>query len=266
MKKVAKIIIYWTIVVLLTATMLVSLDMAFSRALFISSLLLPGAIITRFVLPSLLGSANGQSRKNLVFFILGILTLEILLIMVGYQVIITADNMLYSDVFQKPVVPGILFNPIFISAIVILTCGGDYLLSKDFTKAPSENKQSDTLTFTSDRKPVTLAIENICFVESNDTEVYVHALDGMAYRNKRPITQWANLLGEEFLRTHRSFLVNQSQIASVQKGNVILTNGAEIPISRKYKDVVSQLTGLPSKGLDAPSPASASSVAAATAN
>jgi len=151
MKKVAKIIIYWTIVVLLTATMLVSLDMAFSRALFISSLLLPGAIITRFVLPSLLGSANGQSRKNLVFFILGILTLEILLIMVGYQVIITADNMLYSDVFQKPVIPGVLFNPIFISAIVILTCGGDYLLSKDFTKTPSENKKSGTLTFTSDR-------------------------------------------------------------------------------------------------------------------
>lgn len=242
MKKVAAIIIYWSVVILLTTTMLVSLDMAFSRALFISSLFLPGAIITRFVLPTLLGNANRHSRKNLVFFILGILTLEILLIMVGCQVIITADNMLYSDVFQKPVVPEILFNPIFISAIVTLTCGGDYLLLKDFTKKSLEDKKSDTLTFTSDRKTVTLAIGEISYVESNDTEVYVYALDGTAYRNKTPITQWANLLGENFLRTHRSFLVNHSQIASVQKGSVILTNGAEIPISRKYKDVVSQQT------------------------
>jgi DNA-binding LytR/AlgR family response regulator len=84
---------------------------------------------------------------------------------------------------------------------------------------------------------VTLLTEQILYVESNDAETWVHTLDGERYRNKTNISQWEQILEDDFLRTHRSFLVNINQVTKMETDSIQLGE-TSIPVSRKYKEVV----------------------------
>ena len=79
--------------------------------------------------------------------------------------------------------------------------------------------------------------EDILYVESRDSEVWIAARDGQAYRNRNGITQWENLLGDGFLRIHRAFLVNVAASALTSSDTVEVA-GKELPVSRKYKENV----------------------------
>ncbi len=46
----------------------------------------------------------------------------------------------------------------------------------------------------------------------------------------------SKLSGTQFVRTHRSFIVNMKTIQSVSADEIILQNQAHVPISRKYKN------------------------------
>ena len=83
---------------------------------------------------------------------------------------------------------------------------------------------------------MSLDASEILYIESRDTEVWVCATEGRRFRNKTGITQWENLLGEDFLRVHRSFVVKKDTIASVERESVKLKDGTEIPVSRKYRN------------------------------
>ena len=56
------------------------------------------------------------------------------------------------------------------------------------------------------------------------------------------ITQWGNVLGDDFIRVRRSYLVRKTAIASIAKEMITLSDGTEIPVSRKYRDSLSILT------------------------
>ena len=77
-------------------------------------------------------------------------------------------------------------------------------------------------------------------MESNDTEVRIVTPDGEAYRNKTGIGQWENLLGDAFLRIHRSYLVNIAY-ASLFSPDSVRVGGTELPVSRKYKETVCKI-------------------------
>ena len=74
-------------------------------------------------------------------------------------------------------------------------------------------------------------------MESRDSEVWITARDGRQYRNKTGISQWENLLGPDFLRIHRSFLV-QIADAVLTTPDIVSIGGKSLPVSRKYKDSV----------------------------
>ncbi|MBO7070735.1 MAG: LytTR family transcriptional regulator DNA-binding domain-containing protein, partial [Bacteroidales bacterium] len=93
------------------------------------------------------------------------------------------------------------------------------------------------ITFFSDRKSVTLSLDEIAYIESNDTEVSIVTREGRSYRNKTGISQWENLLGETFVRIHRSYLVNRACITEIGT-DTLLAAGTELPISRKYRKIL----------------------------
>ena len=97
------------------------------------------------------------------------------------------------------------------------------------------------VTFTSDYRNVILDLSEILYVESRDTEVWVCATDGRKFRNKTGITQWENLLGEDFIRVHRSFVVRKESIQETLSDSLTLADGTSIPVSRKYREAVSML-------------------------
>ena len=74
-------------------------------------------------------------------------------------------------------------------------------------------------------------------MESNDDETWVHTLGGERYRNKTNISQWEQILEDDFLRTHRFFLVNINQVTKMETDSIQLGETI-IPVSRKYKEVV----------------------------
>ena len=70
----------------------------------------------------------------------------------------------------------------------------------------------------------------IMYVESNDSVTIVYATNDRTFRNKTPISQWESILEDDFIRIHRSYVVNKSYITSVEADAVFL-NEIELPVS-----------------------------------
>lgn len=226
--KAAGRIAYWMVALGLLIAMLVSLDYQADQAALISLVFGPCAIALEFWMP--------KARKPIdkVYLSLAVLVTVTLLILVLHHSLwttMTQDGFIST---QKEVSP-MLVNPAFLGVILTALAVGDYFWGKWLGGRFREENPS--ITFYSDRKSVTLSVNDIAYIESNDTEVHVVTLDGKLYRNKTGISQWENLLGEPFIRIHRSYLVN-ADIAVLSSPDSILISGRELPVSRKYKDTV----------------------------
>lgn len=208
-----------------------SLDYCFADALFVSISFVPGCLVLRFLLPYVSLSEQKKGIINLILVVSAVVLTDMLLV-IWCHIMMNGFLISFYDGF-----PTIIVNPAFISIVMLVLTGGDYVLSRCL-KSRFQN-EAHPVTFTSDYKKVTLDISEILYVESRDTEVWVYATDDRRFRNKTGITQWENLLGEDFLRVHRSYVVKKSVITYVGSESITLQEGTEIPVSRKYKDSVS---------------------------
>ena len=223
------IISYWIVSILLVAFVLTSVGYTFLEALFIGSMFLPGALAAKYFFP------KARGVKDTVFLVLGILSAEILLFLIAHYIILTFRENLPGMYWEWPDIPKILTNPVFIALILTALAAGSY-----FFEAWLDRKRPtkpSPITFTSDRKPVTLPLEEILYVESNDDITTVIATGDRRFRNKTPISQWEAILKPHFLRIHRSYLVNKTAISRVD-GDLLYVDDIELPVSRKYKDAV----------------------------
>ena len=231
MRKVI-IIVYWLAAIFLTALLLTSLDYDLWAAVLMSLSFLPAALALSFFLPKV---DKVRDRKKRVFdtvcIILGVMMMTFLMIYLWQLFFI---SFVYEDESPMGRLPAMLGNPVFVAAVLALMAYGNYLLSEWLEKKfPARH----TVTFTSDYKKVSLQKEDILYVESRDSEVWITAKDGRQYRNKTGISQWENLLGPGFLRIHRSFLVSIADSVLVAP-DMVSVGGQSIPVSRKYKDSV----------------------------
>ena len=261
MKRFAFFSIYWMASLLLLATVLYSMGYLVTEALLISSSLLPVAIIFRWMIASVSLSANRREvAKSFVCILLFVLIVASLAIHIAQAVILSYKNPeTYVWHFE---VPPMLLNPIFLLSMLTLMIIGDYGLGRILGKRLPEAEETITfasdlqsttpeglngsssetngpITFVSNRQSVTLARQEILYVESCDTEVWIHATDGRRFRNKTAISSWGRLLGPEYLRIHRSYLVRLSACSGLDHDNVVLGD-VRLPISRKYKETVQQ--------------------------
>ena len=218
------IISYWVVSILLVAVVLTSIGYRFLEALFIGSMFLPGALAAKYFFPKVRGV------KDTLFLI-------------AHYLILTYRENLPLPMWDWPDLPQILTNPVFIALILTTLAAGSYFFESWLDrKRPT---RPAPITFTSDRKPVTLPLEEILYVESNDDITTVIATGDRRFRNKTPISQWEAILNPHFLRIHRSYLVNKEAITRVD-GDLLYVDDIELPISRKYKDAV--LNEIPGRG------------------
>lgn len=234
MKKGIIIVTYWLAAIFFTAVLLTSLDYDLWAAALMSLSFLPAAMVLSFFLPKVELTRDKKKRAfDTVCIILGVMMMTFLLIYIWQFVFIT---FFYPEEYAKWKLPAILGNPVFVAAILAILAYGNFLLVKWLDGKYPENRP---ITFTSDYKKVSLPKEDILFVESRDSEVWIHARSGHSYRNKTSITQWENLLGTDFVRIHRAFLVNRAD-AALTTPDTVTVAGKELPVSRKYKDDVLQ--------------------------
>ena len=226
------IIAYWLAAIVLTALLLTSLDYDLKQAVLMALSFLPAAMALSFFLPKIDRGRNGKRRVlDTVYIILGVMLMTFLLIYIWQMVFVVFFE---QGEWNSWDLPAMLGNPIFVAAILAILAYGNYLLTQWLDK---KYPSSRPITFTSDYKKVSLKKEDILYVESRDSEVWIATRDGRQYRNKTGISQWENLLGPGFLRIHRAFLVNIAE-STLTAPDVVSVGGQSIPVSRKYKDSV----------------------------
>lgn len=229
------VISYWIASVLVVAIILVSLGYRFPEALFVGTLFLPGALAARFFFPKVNFKKRRSAIKDVIFITLGILIGEILLFLVAhyYITLLREGRVLPPELI--PDIPHLLTNPFFVAVILTALAAGCYFfeswLDRKRPTLPAPIK------FTSERKPVTLPIQEILYVESNDDITIVYATNGRCFRNITPISRWEAILKPYFIRIHRSYLVNKAAVTGVDV-DLLYIGETQLPISRKYKDEV----------------------------
>ena len=229
------IISYWIVSILLVAMVLVSLGYRFLEALFIGTLFLPGALAAKFFFPKVNFKKRGTGIKDTIFVVLGILVGEMFLFLVAHYYIHLLREGRYIPPDLMPDIPHLLTNPVFIAIILTALAAGCY-----FFEAWLDRKRPSApgpISFTSDRKTVSLPREEILYVESNDDATVVVATGGRRFKNSTSISQWEANLSPRFIRIHRAFLVNRDAITRVDV-DLLYIGDIQLPISRKYKDAV----------------------------
>ena len=233
--RTAALIAYWTAALIIVAMILLSLDYSFAEALFMSSLFLPGAVAAKFFISQTEMGGSCKSVINAVYIFGAIVVLEFLLIVIGHRLLEYIEEQ--SPLYLGIGVADILVNPIFVAVIILLILAGEHLVCQKF----KETTEVRTISFTSDRRKIIMNCNEISYIESNDSEVWVVADDGRRFRNKTGISQWENLLGKDFIRVHRSYLVRKELIQETFYDSLTLVDGTTIPVSRKYRDIVASL-------------------------
>ena len=225
------VISYWILSILLVAIVLTSLGYRFMEAVFIGTMFLPGALAAKFLFPKVDFRNRRTGIKDTVFIVLGILVAEVFLLLITHYYILQFRK----NIADWIVLPEILTNPAFIAIILTALAAGSYFFERWLDrKLPTKPAP---ITFTSDRKPVTLPLDEILYVESNDTTTTVVATGDRRFKNITPISQWEAILKPHFLRIHRSFLVNKTAVSHID-GDLLYVDDIELPISRKYKEAV----------------------------
>lgn len=234
MKKGILIVAYWLAAIFVTSILLTSLDYDLGHAVIMSFSFLPAAMALSFYLPQV-DKTRGMKERVIgtLCIIFGVMTMAFLLIYLLQMFFILVIDRKESEWS----LPSMLWNPVFVAAVLAILAYGHYLLEKWLKKKyPSDRP----VTFTSDYRKVSVWKEDILYIESRDSEVWIHTRDGQQYRNKTGIGQWENALGPGFLRIHRAFLINRME-ATMASPESVRVAGKELPVSRKYKDVVSTM-------------------------
>ena len=220
------IVAYWIVAVLLIAVAMMSFGYDFDRALFLATSLLPGMFCAKLFLPEAL---RAPRRRGVVVGALccGILVVE-------WGALLAASRCTQQSWFEDPVFPALFSNPAFLLILLAAVVGPEYALAR---YVASHMPQPDRISFVSERRKVTLLLADILCIESNDSEVTLHAVDGTRYRTRTRISQWERLLDERFVRIHRAWLVNAGHVTDVAAGTVTVGDRT-LEVSRKYREAV----------------------------
>ena len=82
--------------------------------------------------------------------------------------------------------------------------------------------------------------EDISYIQS-DADYTEVVLPDQKILSAEPLRYWMELLpAEQFVRIHKSFIVNVSKIVKVSGNRVFLTGGAVVPIGRAYKEAFAE--------------------------
>lgn len=227
MKKIVMTISYWVFAVSAIAFILWRAGLQSWEPVLMALLFIPGCMALKFILPKISFRNLREGLLNLLYILCAVV-LTVMLVLMITQLRLNMDG-----VYQSEYINPILVNPLFIAAVMLVLSSGDWLLSRLFK--PDSESEPDMITFNSEYRKITLASTEIRYIESRDTEVWIYATEDRIFRNRTGITQWENLLGEDFVRVHRSYLVRRDIIVNVDSEHIILDDDTEIPVSKTFR-------------------------------
>jgi DNA-binding LytR/AlgR family response regulator len=98
-----------------------------------------------------------------------------------------------------------------------------------------KNKIHETfISIKSDSKIYNLKASEIALIESKDDYVKIYLVDGKHLLSKITTKGILDILPKEFIRVHRSFIINKNHLNNISTYSV-LVNNIEVPIGKNYK-------------------------------
>ncbi|RED22067.1 LytTR family two component transcriptional regulator [Flavobacterium cutihirudinis] len=88
---------------------------------------------------------------------------------------------------------------------------------------------------TSGNKNIKIVFDEILYIESLKDYITIHLENEKSHHIKQNISVFEKLLNPDFIRIHRSFIINTKKLNAYSK-NEIEINNVEIPIGNSYKE------------------------------
>jgi len=110
---------------------------------------------------------------------------------------------------------------------------------KAITSANSNQSENDYLFIRSERKNVKVNFSEIVYIQSLKDYIKIFTRK-KNYVVKNTITAFSKKLPNNFIRTHRSYIINNEHITAMTKHDIELDD-IEIPIGDKYRDIVDKI-------------------------
>ena len=83
---------------------------------------------------------------------------------------------------------------------------------------------------------IKITIEDIIYIKSDADYTEIHT-PGKKYLSSEPLRYWLENLGQQqFVRVHKSFIINTSRIEKVSGNQIYLAKDIVVPIGRAYKE------------------------------
>ncbi len=236
-------IVFWIGVIILLTLVFGYTHRSYLYALYFVSFLLPVIVGTSYFYNQVLIPRYLLKRKYLKFGLYAVYTLIIsmyLEMVVVYLAFIILANYHYQDML--PVTTNIFLLAITLYAIVFLHAFlllvKKYLTDQEKLKKLRSDKEKHNkgyMLIRSDRKHVRIRFDDMEYIESLGDYVKIITVDGRSIVTREKISRLQERLPSDFLRIHRSFLVNRDRIRSFTRGEIVLEN-VSLPVGRTYKD------------------------------
>lgn len=97
--------------------------------------------------------------------------------------------------------------------------------------------QGKTITIISGKHEITIAIKDILYVRMAGNMASFHVCDDKVYETRMKMGEIERILGDDFVRTHRSYLVDPMAIHSIDK-DILLVNGDRVKYVEHRKDEI----------------------------
>lgn len=97
-----------------------------------------------------------------------------------------------------------------------------------------EARSLETLVVKFGRDSVALPTRDIVFVESRRRKLEIHTLNRV-YETYGTVTETLDRLPDEFLRCHKSFIVNLNQVVRLNGSEFVCKTGDVVPISQRCR-------------------------------
>jgi len=244
-------IIFWVLVYGILTIFFARWFEGYVEAFYYVSLLLPVVMGTSYFFNYFLVPRYLFRRKFLQFGLFSFymlvvsLCLELLagisamLLIIYYGINRTAA--MFTDVFTLAII--LYFIVLFKSFILLIK--HYFVDQKVITELEGKQSFLDNgyITVRSNRQTSRVSFDELLYIESLADYIQIHRVSGGSITSKEKISHMESILPGNFIRIHRSFIVNSSKVTSFSK-ELLTVGEKELPISRTYKkDVVEILQG-----------------------
>ena len=132
------------------------------------------------------------------------------------------------DYLLKPV----RFNR-FLKAV---TKANSFVASSNTIIAPKKDQSKDTIFLKNSKGTHRVPLSDLYYIESFKNYVHYHILDHTIEIKQSLSEVEKTLPQDQFLRIHRSYVVNVNFIQSLKYDGIILANEKKLPVGRSYRE------------------------------